>query len=374
VLSAAFSGLALGTKYTAGATVGLLSLALAYRALKAQAAERPSRIADLLAYGAVSAWLFIPWAIKDTLTVGNPVFPFFYRFFPATGTGWTAESAARYFQVLTDYGHMGTWLDDLMTLPWRLLTNDPRFGGGMDALGRLGWELAMACLPLSVWALWSNRFWRGLLFFVFGYMGVWFCTGVVLRFLTAIAPLLCLLGGCALVRLWDRLEGLGRAALSSAVAILIVAHVFMFLHVQALFGVAAVIAGAETRDEFLSRRFDYYPCARQAEEALDKNVNILIVGEQRAYYLDRPHEASTVNAPNGYIRWANEARNPAELAARFKKEGFSHLLFVPREWKRLGAGLGELTPAGLANFTGLEPNYLRADFRASNCALYRVLP
>ncbi|MBI3551283.1 MAG: phospholipid carrier-dependent glycosyltransferase [Elusimicrobia bacterium] len=371
-LCAVFSGLALGAKYTAGATAALLSAALAARLAGAQPRERGSRWADLGLYALITTAVFAPWLVKNALSVGNPVFPFLYRLFPATDTGWTAETAARYFQVLTEYGHRGTWAQDLWTLPARLLTNDPRFGGGMDALGRLGWELVFASLPLSVWALRQNRFWRGLLLFSGTYLVVWFFTGVVLRFLTAIAPLLCLLAGCGLWRLWSELEAGGRWILGTALALLTATHLFLFLYVQAVFGVGGVIIGAESRPDFLSRRFDYYPCARYADENLDKNVKLLIVGEQRGYYVDRDHEASTVNAPNRYIAWANEAKDPAELAARMKSEGFTHLLFVPREWARLGAGLGLLSKRGLSNFTGLEPGRLAGVYRGPACALYSI--
>ncbi len=373
-LSAVFSGLALGTKYTAGTTAVILTTALAWRFLNAKSDERSSRAADSVIYVGLTTALFLPWLVKNALTVGDPVFPFLYRWFPTSGTGWTTESAARYFKVFTDYGHVGTWWEDLLNMPGRLLTNDPRFGGGIDALGRLGWELSFACLPLAVWGLRANRFWRGLLAFVGAYLAVWFCTGVVLRYLIAIAPLLCLLAGCGLHKLWDELQEGGRWMLGAAVTILTATHLFLFLYVQAYFSISAVIVGAETRQQFLSRRFDYYPCALYANEHLDKNVKLLLVGEQRGYYVERDHEASTVNAPNGYIVWANEAKDPGALAKRLKEEGFTHVLFVPREWARLGAGLGELSQRGLLNWTGLDPDHLQADFRGPACALYSIKP
>jgi hypothetical protein len=374
LLSGLFSGLALGTKYTAGTTAALLSAGLIWRLIRSEPAERGARLLDLAAYAALVLLLFAPWLIHDRLTIGNPVFPFFYRLFPATGSGWTAATAERYFHVLTEYSHRDRLWQDIKELPWKLLTDDPRFGGGMDVLGRLGWELVFACLPLSCVALWRNGFWRGMLLFVSASTVCWFFTGVVLRFLTPIAPLLCLLAGVGIQRLWENLPETGRWLAGVALAVLTTAHLFLFLHVEALFGVGAVIVGAESPQQFLSRRLDYYPCAAYADENLDKNVRILIVGEQRDYYVDRDHTASTVNAPNPYIAWANEAKTPAELARRIKNEGFTHLLFVPREWQRLGAELGELSRRGEDNWNGLEPDNIKPNFRGPACSLYTVIP
>ncbi len=374
ILSALFSGLAVGTKYTAGLVVALLAIGLVWRLLRAAAAERGTRFWDLIVYAALAAALFAPWLIHNRLTIGNPIFPFLYRFFPATGSGWTAETAQRYFQVLTEYGHTGRWRQDIQELPWKLLTDDPRFGGGMDVLGRLGWELVFACLPLSCFALWQNTFWRGMLLFVAAFTGCWFFTGVVLRFLTAIAPLLCLLAGVGVQRLWEKLSEPWRWTAGSALVLLSAAHLFLFLHVEALFGIGAVVVGAESREQFLGRRLDYYPCAAYADEHLDKNVRILIVGEQRDFYVDRDHVASTVNAPNPYIAWANEAKSPPELAGRLKSEGFTHLLFVPREWRRLSGALGELSRRGEDNWNHLEPGSIAPVFRGPACSVYSILP
>ena len=190
VISAIFCGLALGTKYYAGITAALLGSALLLRVLRASESSRAARASDLGLFVCLVTLLFTPWLIKNAVVVGNPVFPFFYQFFPMTGTGWAAESARGYFGVLTEYGHPHGHLYSLLRLPFLLLTNSPRFGGGMDVLGNLGWELTFWALPLGVWACRDTPARRGLLFFCGAYMTAWFCTGVVLRFLTVIAPLL----------------------------------------------------------------------------------------------------------------------------------------------------------------------------------------
>ncbi len=369
LLSAVFTGLALGTKYYAGISAGLLGLTLAARCVLGPSSERRARATDLALFAGVTTALFLPWLVKNAALAGNPFFPFFYRWFPNTGSGWQTDSARTYFEMLTEYGHRRGW-HALARLPIQLLGSSLRFGGGMDVLGDFGWDLLFWSLPLAGWAAAANRFLRGLLLFCAAYLAAWLATGVVLRFLSVLAPLLCLLAGAGLYALWGRLGRGGRSALGGAVALFSVSHAGLFLYVHGVFGSGRVLLGLESREGFLSRRLDYYPCAAWGRAHLDKNVRILIVGEQRGYYLERDHLATTVNAPNRFIGWAEEASDAPALAGRLKAEGFSHVLLVPREARRLRERIGALSERGLANWAGLEPEHLAPAFRGPACVLY----
>src|ERR1035437_7274956 len=107
LLSALFMGLALGTKYYAGLLAVLLVLRLAWRV----------RLKSAVLFAAVAGAVFAPWLVKNWIFVGNPVFPFLYKVFPATKLGWTADLAAGYFHVLIEYGHTRGFLRDLVSLP-----------------------------------------------------------------------------------------------------------------------------------------------------------------------------------------------------------------------------------------------------------------
>jgi len=380
--SAVFTGLALGTKYYAGSTAGILALMLLVRWFSALS-ERGEHLlskhggpwpaaADLGLFVAVVTAVFSPWLVKNAGSVGNPFFPFFYRWFETTRAGWPAASAERYFHVLTEYGLGGPWWRALAALPFQLLGNSLRFGGGMDVLGDMGWELVFWALPLALWAAHRSRMLRWLLAFCGLYLAVWLATGVVLRFLTALAPLLCLLAGAGLHALWGRLGRCGRGALAAGVGLLVATHVLVFLFAHAVFGSAAVLLGTEDRQQFLSRRLEYYPCAAFARKNLERNDKILIVGEQRGYYVAQAHTATTVNSPNRFLAWAEAAESPAAYAGRLKAEGFSHVLVVPREAQRLAPGLEALSGRGYRNWEGLEPDFVAPVFKAPACTLYRI--
>jgi len=357
LLSAIFMGLALGTKYYAGLLAVLLVLRLAWR----------GRWKAAVLHAAVAGALFAPWLIKNWIMVGNPVFPFLYKVFPATKIGWTSELASGYFAVLTEYGHAHGFLKDALSLPVLLLRNPLRFGGGMDVLGDYGWDLTLWLWAYGLWAAWRGRERRGLALLTALYFAGWFSTGVVLRFLTAMAPAMALVGAAGAAG-WRAKAAPGARALAAASAgLLLACHLFLVLFVHGVFGSGATMLALENRETFLSRRLEYYPCADVAG-SLAPDAKILEVGEQRGYYIPRAHLSTTVHAPNLYVSRANAASSPEELARRLRSDGFTHLLFVPREALRLGDGVGTFTPLGEANWKGLE-KHLSLIYQGPACLL-----
>ncbi len=365
ILSAIFTGLALGTKYYAGIGAVAFGLRLLCPLLFDR---RRQRAVDLALFIGIVSALFAPWMIKNWVCVRNPVFPFFYKWFENTGTGWNAELAAGYFRVLVEYGHVGGFFKSLISLPILLLRNPLRFGGGMDVLGDLGWDISLWLLPLGAWAASKNKVLRGLLLFCFLWGAAWFSSGVVLRFLTVLVPLLALLGACGLVRLWEGLARWARWAIAGSLGVMTLAHLFLFAFVHATFGSGSTAFGLETREAFLTRRLDYYSCADWLRVHAVERDKILVVGEQRGYYLAADHLPSTVHMPNLFVRRANECASSEELRASLRAEGFTRVMIVPREAARLGSGLGSLTRAGAANWKGLE-DALKTEFAGRGCVV-----
>jgi hypothetical protein len=358
LLSAILMGLALGTKYYAGLLAVILVLRLAWR----------DGLKNAILYAAVAGAVFAPWLVKNWIFAGNPVFPFLYKLFPAAKLGWTAELAAGYFHVLVEYGHPGGFFRDLVSLPVLLLRNPLRFGGGMDVLGDLGWDLTLWLWAYGLWAAWKGRERRGLALLTALYVAGWFSTGVVLRFLTALAPAMALVGAAGAAAWREKAAPPARALAAAAAGVLIAAHLFLLFFVHGAFGTPAALLALEDRAAFLSRRLEYYPCAAYAGAALSRDANILLVGEQRGYYIPREHRPATVHAQNLYVRRANESSSPEALASALRADGFTHLLFVPREELRLGDSVGVFTAAGEANWKGLE-KHLTASYKGPACLL-----
>lgn len=386
-LAGIFAGLGVGTKYYAGICPALLGTYLLGRWLASRfppAKTRPapavalSRLRDGTVFLAAASATGLPWLLKNAVMVGNPVFPFLYRLFPMHGVDWAGPAAQRYFEILTEYGHAKSgWLKDLFQFPYLALTNPERFGGGADVLGSLGWGLLFACVPLAVWAAWRKRYLRWLGAYCLAHWVLWFSTGVVLRFLIVLVPLLSLLAASGLHQAWSCAGRAGRILLGAAVALLLWTNIMLFLYVNIVLKNFTVPVGAKTRHEFLAEKLDYYPCAAFARERLDENDRILIVGEQRSYYVRQPHSVTSPMSPNRFVRLANDAKDPVDLARRLKDEaGFTHMLYVPREGQRLGEqyGVFHFSERGRENWGALEDGHVEKLFTSpGRCVLYKVL-
>ncbi len=367
IVSAVFCGLALGAKYNAGIAAALLGAATFFRS------PRRKSWREALLFTVVVTSLFLPWMIKNAMYVGNPFFPFFYKWFPVTAAGWHADTAERYFRVFTEYGHKGNWLKDFVTLPVQILRDNTRYGGGMDALGSLGWGLVLLAAPLGAWLGRGNPFLRALSLYGGLHFLAWFSTGVVLRFLTVLAPILALLAAGGVSRLWSLWGPAGRGALAAVVAGVTAWHLWLFIFVHGVFQTGSVLWGGESRESFLSRRLDYHPCAAYVRARLTRNDRILVAGDQRAYGIGRDHVASTIHAPNRFVGLANASGGPQGLAGALKGDGFTHVLFVPREFDRLGTAWGDFTPEGRRAWEGLVSVGSWA-FAARGCALLALPP
>jgi hypothetical protein len=361
ILSAIFTGLALGTKYCAGLTAALLFAGLIIRS------KRKSVWADAAIFVGVVSAVFAPWLIKNYLMSGNPVFPFLNGVF----SGPENVYAKGYFATLTAYRLDASYWTKPWALAIQLLTGSLRFGGGMDSFGALGWGLLFWCLPLSAWAAWKNPARRALALFCASYLACWCLTGVLLRFLTAVAPLLCLLAADGLYALRAKVGSWTGRALAGAVLIFCAVNIALFLFIDAgIFGQMSYLLGVENRDQYLSRRLDYYPCARFAQENIPLDRKILIAGDQRGYYVAQDNTAMTIYGPNRLIDWANASESPRDLAARLSSQGYSTILRAQREYERIGPSFGLLTPEGRKNWDGLEPQFSQLLYRAPGCSLY----
>lgn len=375
-LSAVFAGLGVGTKYYAGVTPFILFLVLLGRVL-ADSRGGPvlalSRRRDLLVFTATATAAGAPWLLKNLVVVGNPFFPFLYQFLPARGTGWEGEGAARYFQVLTEYGHpAGSFLRDLLEFPYLVASEPGRFGGGADVLGSVGWLPLFAALPLAVWAAWGRRTMGLVLVYCVAHWMLWFSTGVVLRFLTVIVPLASLLAANGLWQAWQRLGPGGRRTLAAGGALLVWTNLALFVGVNSVFGSFDVLLGVKSRRQFIDEKFDYYACAAATRET-PADSRVLVVGEQRGHWIERPHEVTTPMAPNRFVRLADAAPDPAGLARLLREAGFTHILSVPREGERLsGYGVFDFTPRGRAAWDGLGALLTPVFESPGRCALFAL--
>lgn len=366
-LSGAFAGLAMGTKYYAAICPAVLLLFLL--------ARRPA-LRELRAFAGLAGLAVAPWLVKNWACTGNPVFPFFCRVLPYWGPAGGLETAERYFRFLKDYapawGHAAR---DLALLPYLAATGSPRLGGGADVLGDLGWAPMVALLPLALLAAVKNRGLRRLTAYCGLHAAAWYASAAVLRFLVVLLPLYCLPVAAGVHAAWNAVGSRGRALLACALSGFLLLNLGLFVHVHTLMSSWSVLSAVESRESYLARRLEYYPCARWSRDHLDRNDRILLVGESRGYHLEQDHLPTSTMAVNRFVVLADAARDPADLRARLRGEGFFHLLLVPREESRLaGYGTMDFSERGRSNWEGLKAGQSHPVFQAPGCSVLELEP
>jgi hypothetical protein len=380
-LSGVFAGLGVGTKYYAGIACIVIGLVMLGRWLQAKVSRQDARVAssrwkDGWVFAGCAAAAGSPWLIKNWFVVGDPVFPFFYQYFTLHGVDWAATAAQRYFEILVEYGHQkGHFLKDLFEFPYLASTGSVRFGAGADVLGGLGWGWCFAAIPVAVWGARRKRALRWVLGYCAAHWAIWFSTGVVLRFLVVLLPLWSLLTAHGLHALWHRLGGAWRGVLAFGVAVAVFTNAALFLFVHESVGSFEALTGIASRDKFLADKFDYYPCARFARERLAGDARILVVGEQRGYFIRQPHTITTPMAPNAFVKMANESQSAEAYSGELREEGYRFLLLAHREGRRLGDqyGVFHFSERGVGIWTAFSKERLRAVFDApGKCTMFEI--
>lgn len=340
LLAGVFAGLALGVKYTAAVSVCVpAAVWLAWRARRAGAA----RLVELASFVGGAAAAFAPWAARNIAAVGNPVAPYLASLFGSHGVrlglaeeltrrlpeGAGVWGVARYIlsgplratmEPLGAGGYLGVGF--LLLLPFVFLVPRPR---------------PAALAPIAVMGLSAVLCWAA--------------TVQVTRYLFPALPALCLLaacGGAALVRSASAV----RAPLAVCLGWLLLHNVYLFGVLAVTINPYAVSFGVETPESYLSRRVSYYPAAAWINVQLPETARILMIGEGRTYYLDRPVAAATPYDAPPIDRYAERAAAEGrDLAGLLREAGFTHLLVSGPEMARITRMFGrrayfdDLSPA-----------------------------
>ncbi len=354
-----FSGLAIGVKYTAFASLAALNIMFIWLYLKkilygsmSPPSDRKKIIADFFALNASAFFIASPWFIKNFLFTGNPIFPFFYEIFRGSGSsvGWNDYAAQGYFSALTEYAHKSSVFFELVTLPYNLLIKPLKFGGGIDVLGDFGWLVFFVFGALSLlW--WRKNFYVLLYAIIVGV--IWFLTKPVLRFLVPLAPVLAVLCGMTAGYFMEKkILRPTRIIIFLAIVGCALHSFYYFLFIARYFRPLSYLSGRETKSQYLSNTLKYspYPAFEFINElhkkckAEGKSVRVFFVGEQRAFYCKAPLVAPSVFAPNPLVEWADTSSTPVALFLKLRTQKFTLIFYNTFEGERL-------RPYGIFDFT-----------------------
>jgi hypothetical protein len=326
-IAGVFTGLAVGCKYLALATVAV-PLLVATAALTAWTTAPPAgrlRGAALatLAFGIGVVLLAGPWFVRNALVTGNPTYPYFASVFRpsaadegiATGIGDFGFNRDKIEIALTlgtfarrghsgDLGPVHLWLSPLVLIwAWRHRRR-PRV-------------MATVALIIAGIVLWS-----------FG--------PPLGRYLLPTIALLAASIGAAWTDLLGGLDAGLRAFLTGVLAALLVANCNP-ARAEYLPKQLACFAGAASDEAFLEANCTQLEAVRAANAELPDDALLLLVGEPRVYGLERAFIVEDAFHVPLLVEIADDSTSPADIALRLRQLGVTHLLFNHAEARRIAA-------------------------------------
>jgi hypothetical protein len=322
-LSAMFAGLAIATKYTAAVWLAALFLLFIYHAR-----HRHRRSVGWIAthgamYLGIAGLFVLPWLLKTWIVTGNPIYPVLFG-----GVQWNAIRNAS----LKLGGHSySSNLLDYLTLPWLVTVLGIR---GTDAFDATVGPLVLCLAPLALLIKGRPRVVNYVLVLV-GFQWAYFLISIYhyafmaqTRLLLSAFPLLCLAAAFAIRRLavWDRpslhLSWIVSTVAGLVLAINLLTEAYAFLEARPL----EVLAGLESREDYLSRRLGaYFEAMRYMDESLPADAKLLFFWEPRGYYSRRSAQADPTldNLAQLRLAWGS----PDAAVAALQAKGITHLLF-----------------------------------------------
>ncbi|MDQ3041619.1 MAG: hypothetical protein M3R11_04475, partial [Acidobacteriota bacterium] len=276
---------------------------------------------------AVAALIASPWYLRTWTKTGSPIFPFYMNLWKGAATGWDAERSALFQTMNSNYGGAAKSVFDYLLAPIKIsLWAQPETAEYYD--GVLGVSFLLG-LILIVWA------WRQFAFpidlkIAVGTSGIiflfWLFSSEQLRYLLPIVPSLAVVTAMA-----ANLISSNNAAFRKTIYVgFLATSLIGILTSLAWFAEKnpmRVVFGGESRDEYLSRRLDYYDYYKIINNDLPADARIWLINMRRdSYHLDRAYFADYLFEDWTLKKLVEESRDSNDLRKKARALGITHIL------------------------------------------------
>lgn len=346
IISGILFGFALSTKYNSILVVAWLILLSPL--VGADGISFRHRILRAVQLAFIATLTFAPWALRNYLWIGNPLFPFLQNLF---GSGFSTAFVGPVTPLthrLEVYGD--NWLG-LLTVPLRMLfmgkdDSPANFDGVLSPL------LILAAIPiLREWRKDWVRFFG--LFLILYLLSSLYLFHALLRYQAFSVVLMCILSSAALAQISIRSRLLTVSVLAAHIAF---AAYYQF-SLSSKNQTYKYLSGEITQEQFLTRRIGEYPIIRYINQTLPQNSKIyLLLTGNRYYYYSHDVRGGYFSAQP--ILDALNSEDPLKaLPELFDQNGYTHILFHKR---RFGQTLADnITINELQLWNQFEREHLR---------------
>jgi hypothetical protein len=316
-------GFALAVKLLALVVLSIAGMILLARVLLRARAGGPlhTLVRPAVALGAAIT-LGAPWYIRTWAATGSPLFPFFLDLWPGHAEGWDVQRSVMLGAFTAHYGPADPLLAALTPFyvsltGWREIP--ALYEGVLGPSFLVGailiiWAMARRLIDAEVVIVAT----AGIAIFAW-----WALSAQVLRYLLpALAPLA--VGAAAAAAALTRVgvRTLSHAMIAPGVATLVVSLSWLVADAPML-----PVLGTEARAAYLSRRLDYYPYYQLANDTLPPDARVWLIDMRRdTYHLERAYFSDYLFEDHTLRSWVATPIAPAELRARARRLGITHLL------------------------------------------------
>ncbi len=324
ILAGIFAGLLLGSKYTSGAVLVSMEVAITVYCLR----THKSWWRSMLVFNLSLLVLFLPWLMKNFIFTGNPMYPLFFV------SGSMTPIRIDNYQSAPPWGNVL----DILFLPFMATFTGYQ---GADGYGNAIGPLLLAFGGLF-WISWKNfntgqrLLLKTVLWMTASGLMVWMLANQMSGFLVqtrmhyALFPLFIFLAAAGYwgVRQLDtstvRLSRIAQAAVLLAVVLSLI----QFGADPTVQQVYPVMTGKLQREDFLANTLGWYVPAMQAVKALPEDFHTLLLYETRSY-----HCLPACQPDEILDRWKRDWQSYGDEQAvleAWRQEGFTHVLVYHR--------------------------------------------
>jgi 4-amino-4-deoxy-L-arabinose transferase-like glycosyltransferase len=329
VLGGIFLGLSVGSKYLAILLLAIpfgLVLPLFSKSMGGRKQTDPSGLTTLLIFTGTAILIWSPWAIRNVIATGDPVYPYLSGFVSSS----TMETTDDGEDLADGIGGFG-WDPDRLFFAVTL----GAFDSG-DVGGRVG--------PVFLWLmpLWlvqlirrqTSRYER--LFASATFLGL-LLASLIPSFGRYLIPLLasCAVGcGASFQRLIHRLSKSWATALSTILFVILIGNLnpFPLGHLQRQIGVSV---GVIDEEKFLSTYVSHYPAIEYINRELPADAMVYPVAEARSFRIERRLLLEDQIETPLVVEIAESTRSTAQMVERFRTLGVTHILVNQLEARRM---------------------------------------